>query len=182
MAIVLSAKEPSAAPLRLAGFVLLAMMAAGVLCTAFAQQATRTRASAASAAGYQLSSGLDGPPLVAGTATFYADDFQERVMASGDPFDMNDLSVAAANQWPLGTRLRLRRAPGSPWDSTLTTEQRSEYFGRSIIVTVQDHGDFTHALDLSRAAFAQLGRPSEGVIRLLIEPLGDGKDAPAVTR
>ena len=46
---------------------------------------------------------------------------------------------------------------------------------------MQDHGDFTHALDLSRAAFAQLGRPQEGVISIVIESLGNGDEAQQVT-
>ncbi|MHB8574861.1 MAG: septal ring lytic transglycosylase RlpA family protein, partial [Dehalococcoidia bacterium] len=105
-----------------------------------------------------------------GLATFYADDFNGGTMANGATFNMNDPTIAAANRWPLGTRLRLHRVPGSPWDSQLTASERKLYFGRSVVVTVSDRGAFTHALDLSRGAFALLGRPEEGVIRVAIEP------------
>lgn len=114
--------------------------------------------------------------LAVGTATYYGDDFQGQTMADGRRFDMNDPTVAASNLWPLGTRLRLRRAPSSPWDATLSLQERGRYASRAIVVTVSDHGEFDHALDLSRAAFAELGRPDEGVISVLIEPL-DGEAA-----
>lgn len=110
-------------------------------------------------------------PPVEGLATFYADDFQGGVMADGGRFDMNDASVTAANDWPLGTRLEVSRVPGGPWDATLTPAERARFFSRRLVVTVRDRGNFTHPLDLSRAAFAQLGRPSEGVIRVQIRPL-----------
>ncbi len=181
MSVVIAANGSPAARVRAAGVALLAVMALGVLCAAIRHrvESSAPNASPAAATSFSLTpSGISS--LIAGTATFYAEDFQGRIMAGGQAFDLNDPSIAAANQWPLGTRLRLRRAPGGPWDSTLTPAERDLYFSRSTIVTVQDHGDFAHALDLSRAAFTQLGRPEEGVIRLLIEPLGDGANAPKV--
>jgi len=76
---------------------------------------------------------------------------------------------------PNGTRLRITRIAGGPWDSLLTPVERDAYFRRSIVVTVMDRGAFTHALDLSWGAFAELGNPAEGVIRVLIEPVdGNG--------
>lgn len=125
------------------------------------------------------------PPagLHVGTATFYAGDFQGQTMADGRTFDMNDPTIAASNTWPLGTRLRLRRAPNSPWDATLSRQERAQYQRQAIVVTVSDHGDFDHALDLSRAAFARLGRTDEGVIHVLIEPLdAPGAAAASVAR
>lgn len=110
-------------------------------------------------------------PAVTGIATFYGQDFQDQPMANGEPFDMHDPATAASNRWPLGTRLRLHRLPGSPWDTTLTAAERMAYRDRDIVVTVTDRGNFTHALDLSAAAFALLGRPDEGVIRVAIQPL-----------
>jgi rare lipoprotein A (peptidoglycan hydrolase) len=104
-------------------------------------------------------------------ATFYADDFEGRPMADGRVFDMRDPRVAASNRWPLGTRLRLRRAAGGPWEATLSPAELRSYLAHSIIVTVEDRGDFDHALDLSAAAFAQLGRPDEGIIPVSIEQL-----------
>jgi hypothetical protein len=61
---------------------------------------------------------------VVGTATFYGEDFDGQLMANGARFDVMDVDIAAANQWPLGTRLRLRRVPGGPWDATLTAAER----------------------------------------------------------
>lgn len=108
---------------------------------------------------------------VVGTATYYAEDYEGLPMASGDSFDPADATVAAANGWPLGTRLRVRRAPGSPWDETLSPAERDAYYGRSIVVTVLDRGAFSNEVDLSRAAFERLGRRDEGVIRVVIETL-----------
>ncbi|HZQ35168.1 MAG TPA: septal ring lytic transglycosylase RlpA family protein [Dehalococcoidia bacterium] len=110
-------------------------------------------------------------PQYWGVATYYGADFQGQPMAAGPAFDMRDPTVTASNSWPLGTRLRITRIPGGPWDSLLTPAQRQSYFGHSIVVTVMDRGAFTHALDLSWGAFAQLGNPAEGVIRVLIEPV-----------
>jgi rare lipoprotein A (peptidoglycan hydrolase) len=109
---------------------------------------------------------------VTGVATFYGAAFNGQPMADGRPFDMRDPTITASNHWPLGTRLRVRRAPGSPWSGILTSEERAGYLSRSIVVTVADRGNFDHALDLSAAAFALLGSPDEGVIRVTIEPLG----------
>lgn len=110
-------------------------------------------------------------PRYWGVATYYGADFQGQPMAAGPVFDMRDPTVTASNSWPLGTRLRVTRIPGSPWDSLLTPAERQVYFGRSIVVTVMDRGAFTHALDLSWGAFAELGDPAEGVIHVLIEPV-----------
>jgi hypothetical protein len=113
------------------------------------------------------------PPAgtVTGAATFYGAAFQGQPMADGAPFDLADATITAANAWPLGTQLRVRRVPGGPGDANLTPHEGSAYFGRSIVVTVTDRGAFTHLLDLSHAAFAQLGRPAEGVIHVQVEPL-----------
>jgi rare lipoprotein A (peptidoglycan hydrolase) len=104
-------------------------------------------------------------------ATFYADAFHGGIMANGKVFDMNDPTITAANAWPLGTKLRIRRIAGGPWDATLSPAERRRYFGKTITVTVADRGAFSHALDLSRGAFALLGRPDEGVIQVRIEVL-----------
>lgn len=112
-----------------------------------------------------------------GIATYYANDFDGRIMANGATFHMDDPTIAASNAWPLGTRLLVKRIPGGPWDQMLSPAERDTYFSRSVTVTVSDRGAFTHALDLSRGAFALLGRPEEGVIRVAIQPL----DASPVT-
>lgn len=116
------------------------------------------------------------PPaaLILGEATFYAEDFHGQTMADGRRFDMHDPTITASNRWPLGTILRVRRLAGCPWDATLSTAELDHYRAQVITVTVSDRGDFTHELDLSRAAFARLGRLDEGRLLVSIEVLGGG--------
>jgi rare lipoprotein A (peptidoglycan hydrolase) len=111
-----------------------------------------------------------------GLATFYGEDFQGQPMADGAPFDMDDSGVTASNRWPLGTRLLVRRVAGGPWDARLTPPERERYFRQRVIVTVADRGAFDHELDLSRAAFAELGALEEGVIRVQVEQLSPPSD------
>jgi rare lipoprotein A (peptidoglycan hydrolase) len=95
--------------------------------------------------------------IVTGLATWYggADGYgPEDLMADGSLFDPNDPTIAAANGWPLGTRLRVC------------------YLERCIEVQVRDRGAFSHALDLSYAAFSQLASPSVGVITVTISRVG----------
>jgi rare lipoprotein A (peptidoglycan hydrolase) len=114
----------------------------------------------------------EGPVYYQSVATYYGWDFQGQPMAAGPAFDLADPALTASNYWPLGTRLRVWRVAGGPWDASLTDEERAYYFGHSILVVVMDRGFFAHALDLSLGAFALLGRPSEGVIAVMIQPLG----------
>ena len=91
-----------------------------------------------------------------GVATWYGgvDGFgREDIMANGSYFDPDDPTTTAANRWPLGRWLRVCRGD------------------RCIEVQVRDRGGFSHALDLSRAAFSQLASPSTGVIAVSISSL-----------
>lgn len=81
-----------------------------------------------------------------GWATWYGADFHGQRMANGQIFDMYDPTIAAANQLPLGTWLRVENPQN----------------GHSILVQVRDRGLFAHALDLSYAAFSRLAPPSRG--------------------
>jgi hypothetical protein len=158
-------------PVRNAGFLILGsalLLSLGMALRHSSEPSLPGAGRATAAAGFSLPS-----PIQYGTATFYADPFHGHPMADGSIFDMNDPGIAASNSWPLGTRLVLRRIEGGPWDSTLSPAEHDLYFSRTIVVTVQDRGDFTHELDLSRAAFARLGRPEEGVIRVEIVTLQD---------
>jgi len=88
-----------------------------------------------------------------GLATWYggADGYgPEDIMADGSYFNPSDPTIAAANRWPLGTWLRVC------------------YLDRCIEVQVRDRGAFSHALDLSYAAFSQLAPPGAGVITVTI--------------
>jgi Lytic transglycolase len=113
------------------------------------------------------------PRVYRGVATYYGAGFQGLPTASGLAFNLLDSTVTASNYWPLGTQLRVWRVEGGPWDGSLSPGEQAYYFGHSIIVTVLDRGAFLHALDLSYAAFALLGRPAEGVIAVSIMPLAD---------
>jgi rare lipoprotein A len=92
-----------------------------------------------------------------GLATWYGQGFHGSQMANGVPFDMTDPTIAASNTYPLGTRLRVTRVAT----------------GESIVVTVSDRGAFGNPIlvDLSYAAFSQLGNPSDGVMRITVEPV-----------
>jgi rare lipoprotein A len=79
-----------------------------------------------------------------GYTTWYGPGFHGRVMASGQTFDENDPTTTASNEFPFGTWLRVTN-PGN---------------GRTVYVQVRDRGAFTHALDLSRAAYFQLEPPN----------------------
>jgi len=90
---------------------------------------------------------------VTGLATWYGgpDGYgPEDIMADGSYFDPNNPTIVAANAWPLGTWLRVC------------------YLDQCIEVQVRDRGAFSHALDLSYAAFSQLAPPSTGVITVTI--------------
>ncbi|MBI2760570.1 MAG: hypothetical protein HYX51_03985 [Chloroflexi bacterium] len=103
-----------------------------------------------------------------GIATFYGAAYHGQIMANGERYDMYDQSTAASNRYPLGARLVIRRAPGSPWEATLSEAERERYYAREIVVTIKDRGAFTHELDLSQGAFTLLGRLDEGVINVTI--------------
>lgn len=93
---------------------------------------------------------------IVGLATWYGgvDGFgPEDTMANGSRFNPNDPTITAANRWPLGSWLRVCLG------------------NRCIAVQVRDRGTFSHALDLSYAAFSQLAPPSTGVIDVTISRL-----------
>lgn len=92
-----------------------------------------------------------------GLATWYGKEFHGQKMANGDRFDQWDMTTAAANRWPLGTRLEVT------------------YGSRDVQVTVTDRGNFHHMLDLSRGAFRALtdGNESIGVIEVEVREIGD---------
>ncbi len=94
---------------------------------------------------------------VVGLATWYGglDGFgPEDTMADGSQFNPADPAIAASNRWPLGTWLRVCLGD------------------RCIEVQVRDRGAFSHALDLSHAAFSQLAPTTAGVIRVTISKVG----------
>ena len=79
-----------------------------------------------------------------GYATWYGPGFQGNTMYDGQTFDMYDPTTTAANIFPLGTWVRVTNPAN----------------GRSVVVQVRDRGAFSHALDLSYAAFKSIADPA----------------------
>ena len=97
---------------------------------------------------------VENAPVTYGIATWYGgvDGFDlGDGMADGSPFNPDDPTIAASNQWPLGTRLLVCHGE------------------RCIQVCVRDRGAFRHSLDLSRAAFAMLEPLGTGVIDVVVQ-------------
>jgi rare lipoprotein A (peptidoglycan hydrolase) len=93
-------------------------------------------------------------PVTYGIATWYGgvDGFDlGDGMADGSPFNPDDPTIAASNQWPLGARLLVCHGE------------------RCIQVCVHDRGAFSHSLDLSRGAFALLAPLGTGVIDVVVQ-------------
>jgi len=96
----------------------------------------------------------ENAPVTYGIATWYGgiDGFNlGDGMADGSPFNPDDPTIVASNQWPLGTRLLVCHGE------------------RCIQVCVRDRGAFRHSLDLSRAAFALLEPLGTGVIDVVVQ-------------
>jgi len=93
-----------------------------------------------------------------GVVSWYGERFHNRPTASGELFDIADLTMAHPSL-PFGTRVRV-------------TNLRN---GRSVVVRVNDRGPFvgSRIADLSQAAAASLGMLSRGLARARIEVLGD---------
>lgn len=94
------------------------------------------------------------PAAELGLASFYADRFQGRPTASGQPYDRTALTCAHRTA-PFGARLRV---------TDLET-------GRSVVVTVNDRGPqgAGRVVDLSRAAAERLGMIGRGLTRVRLE-------------
>ena len=82
-----------------------------------------------------------------GIASWYGQAFHNLRTASGERFDMNELT-AAHPTLPFGTQLKVRNPAN----------------GRAVVVRVNDRGPFTggRSLDLSRAAASALGLVQRG--------------------
>lgn len=91
-------------------------------------------------------------------ASWYGEKFHGRLTASGDVYDMNELTCAATNDYEFGDRLKVTNIKN----------------GKSIVVTVNDRGNFKRlgrTLDLSRGAFDEISNLDKGVIDVKIERL-----------
>ena len=90
-----------------------------------------------------------------GVASWYGEEFQGKVTASGEPYDMDKLT-AAHNYLPLGVKVTVTNL-----DS-----------GKTADVTINDRGPFVpdRIIDLSRAAADKLGFTDVGKANVRIEP------------
>ncbi len=91
-------------------------------------------------------------------ASYYHDKFNGRKTASGDIFDNSKLT-AANRSLPFGTKLKV-------------TNLRT---GKSVIVEVNDRGPYhsSRVLDLSKAAFEEIGNPARGTMPVEYEILDE---------
>jgi hypothetical protein len=98
--------------------------------------------------------GTIGPFRSTGVASYYAREFNGRKTASGERYDMNDLT-AAHPTLPFGTRVRV---------TNLST-------GQSVIVRINDRGPFkkSRIIDVSYAAAKKIGLIAPGSAKVHIE-------------
>lgn len=92
-----------------------------------------------------------------GMASYYGKEFNGRRTASGEIYDMYDMT-AAHRSLPFGTRVRATNLGN----------------GRSVVVRINDRGPWARGriLDLSYAAAQKLGMIGPGQARVKIEVLG----------
>lgn len=104
-----------------------------------------------------------GRPMQSGVASWYGPGFHGRRTASGERFDMNDLT-AAHPSLPFGTRLQVRNART----------------GQHVIVRVNDRGPFkkNRILDLSYAAARAVGVYGPGTAYVELYPAPAEPDPP----
>jgi rare lipoprotein A len=91
-----------------------------------------------------------------GLASYYADKFQGRSTASGEPYDKNALT-GAHRKLPFGTRVRVTNTKN----------------GKSVVVRINDRGPYSRkrVIDLSRSAFSAIGNTKAGILSVTIEVL-----------
>lgn len=91
-----------------------------------------------------------------GKASYYADKFEGRPTASGEPYRKGEMT-AAHRTLAFGTLLEVKRADG-----------------RSVVVRVNDRGPHVRGriVDLSRRAAEELGIVREGVVDVEIRVVG----------
>ena len=93
-------------------------------------------------------------PFQVGTASWYGSDFDGRLTASGEPYDMYDMTAAHLTL-PLGSYVRV-------------TNLRN---GKAVVVRVNDRGPITpgRIIDLSYGAALALGYNSRGLQRVRLD-------------
>ena len=96
--------------------------------------------------------------IATGVASWYGDKFHGRKTASGVEYDKNDLT-AAHKTLPFGTKVRVTNIKN----------------GKSVVVEINDRGPYakSRVLDLSKAAFNEIGHTNSGVMHVEYEILED---------
>lgn len=89
-----------------------------------------------------------------GQASFYADKFQNRKTASGEPYK-HGLRTAAHRHMPFGSKVKV-------------TNRKN---GKSVVVKINDRGPFVRGrvIDLSKSAFSSIGNPAAGLLDVKID-------------
>lgn len=92
--------------------------------------------------------------LAKGKASWYGESHQGNRTASGEKFDMNDLT-AAHRSLPMGSKVKV---------TSVTS-------GKSVVVRINDRGPFSKGriIDVSEAAAKELGMIKKGVDQVRIE-------------
>ncbi len=98
-----------------------------------------------------------GRPLSVGKASYYGNQYNGRPTASGETYNMHDMT-AAHPDLPFGTPIRVTNLQN----------------GRSVMVRVNDRGPFKpgRVVDVSLAAAEQLGLILHGTAEVQVEVLG----------
>lgn len=103
------------------------------------------------------------PAPVSGEASFYADHYEGRKMANGQPFS-NSAKTVATYKFPLGTKVRI----------TYVTHRGVARVAHAV-VTDRGPAEWVRArypqrhFDFSRALFKQLENPRAGIIPVTVE-------------
>ncbi|MDM1522669.1 septal ring lytic transglycosylase RlpA family protein [Empedobacter sp. 225-1] len=89
-----------------------------------------------------------------GVVSWYGDKFHGRKTASGEKYDKHELT-AAHKSLPFGTKVKV-------------TNIRN---GKSVVVEINDRGPYakSRVLDLSQAAFSEIGHTNTGVMKVEYE-------------
>ena len=89
-----------------------------------------------------------------GVVSWYGDKFHGRKTASGEKYDKDELT-AAHKSLPFGTKVKV-------------TNIRN---GKSVVVEINDRGPYakSRVLDLSQAAFSEIGHTNTGVMKVEYE-------------
>ena len=102
-------------------------------------------------------------PYQVGTASWYGSDFDGRLTASGEPYDMYDMT-AAHLKLPLGSYVRVTNL----------------HNGRAVVVKINDRGPIVpgRIIDLSYGAALALGYNSRGLQRVRLDVVKPRRQSP----